>query len=85
MLSTETAKRREHERSDREDCPEFAAGEIGTAGGEATDPHQMLMFGFTRVSADKAVAPTQITLEEFEIWLGTLGPVAVEPFGLRSV
>ena len=36
-----------------------------SVGGEASDP-QLCLWGFTRVSADKAVAPT---LKEFESWL----------------
>ena len=49
--------RREHERSSREtDSSAYAAGRLKVAGGEATDPHQLVMFD-TRVLADKAVAP----------------------------
>ena len=36
------------------------------AGGEATDPQLLLFEISTRVSADKAVAPS---LKEFELWL----------------
>ncbi len=48
----------EHERRDRQSdrASAEAAEEIGSAGGEASDP-QLCLWGSTRVSADKAVAP----------------------------
>ena len=59
-------KEREDDRGCAEkDCGTSAAGRIGTAGGEASDP-QLCLWGSTRVSADKAVAPS---LEEFKLWL----------------
>ena len=58
--------RREHERgSHQDDLRGNAAGRIGFAGGEASDP-QLCLWGSTRVSADKAVA---LTKKEFEAWL----------------
>ena len=56
----------EHERGYQNDFGSTTTEEeIGTAGGEASDP-QLCLWGSTRVSADKAVAPS---LEEFESWL----------------
>ncbi len=80
-LPRETAKRRQHERcSDSLRSTGGSEEEIGFAGGEATDPHQLVMWCSTRMSADKAVAPT---LKEFEEWLEGLQVRVEEASRLR--